>query len=505
MDFLCFLVSAKGLGVVASLLVSVCVAHMILKKYKPQTILFLGGITLFTLVIIINTAWGEPAKIIGNQFLPPDHVLNRVKTLGNPFLDIFASIEGLFSNRVAGLGLLIMSVMGFVKYMDSIGANKALVRVGVKPLQFIKSPYVVLVLAFLVGQTMKIAITSASGLGVLLMATMYPILLRLGVSRAAATAVIATTGCIDLGPASGTGIAIVEAAGILTSDGKADMATYFIRYQLPVAIPVLITVAILHFIVQYWFDKKEGYVSRVGQTIETGEGDETKAPAFYAMLPLVPLLLVLVFNEAVILEINRILGHLGSSVILPAKTIGLVAAILISVFITMVIEYFRSFNAKKVFDSIQTVFDGMGAAFASVITLIVAGEVFASGLLTTGSVNTLLAFATDAGSGVIPLTFFLQGLITVASLLMGSGDAAIFSFVSVGTVVAEHFNTEAIAVLMPMQICSSLARSFSPITAVVVAVSAIAGISPVEIIKRTAIPMIGGIITLTIVNTILFL
>ncbi|MCL2739295.1 MAG: hypothetical protein FWE30_07595, partial [Bacteroidales bacterium] len=69
----------------------------------------------------------------------------------------------------------------------------------------------------------------------------------------------------------------------------------------------------------------------------------------------------------------------------------------------------------------------------------------------------------------------------------------------------EHFNAEPIAVLMPMQICSSLARSFSPITAVVVAVSAIAGISPVEIIKRTAIPMIGGIITLTIVNTILFL
>ena len=505
MEFLSFVVSSRGLGVIVSILASLWVARLILKKYKPQTALFLGGITLFLLVLLISLIWGEAPKVIGNQHLPPDHILTRIKPIGNPLLDIFGAIEGLFSNRIAGLGLLIMSVMGFVKYMDAIGANKAFVRVGVKPLQFIKSPYVVLVLAFLVGQTMKIAITSASGLGVLLMATMFPILLRLGVSRPAATAVIATTGCIDLGPATGTGIAIVKAANILTSDGKADMATYFIKYQLPVAIPVLITIAILHFIVQYWFDKKEGYVFQAGQILETNDSDEIKPPAFYAVLPLIPLFLVLIINEAFILEINMLLAHFGSSVVIPNKTIGLFAAILVSLFFTMIIEYIRSFNAKKVFDSIQIVFDGMGAAFAGVITLIVAGEVFASGLLATGSVDTLLSFAKDSGAGVIPLTLFMQGLIVTASLLMGSGDAAIFSFISIGAVVAEHFNAEPIAVLMPMQICSSLARSFSPITAVVVAVSAIAGISPVEIIKRTAVPMIGGIITLTIVNIILFL
>ena len=474
MDFISFLITSKYFGVISSLFVSVWVARMILKKYKPQAVLFMGGIILLA--------------------------------LGNPFLDIFTAVEKLFSNRVAGLGLLIMSVMGFVKYMDNIGANRALVRVGVKPLQFIKSPYIVLVFAFLLGQTLKIAITSASGLGVLLMATMFPIMLRLGVSRAAATAVIATTGCIDLGPASGTGIATVEAAGILTSDGKADMATYFIKYQLPVAIPVIIVVALLHFIVQWWFDKKEGYVFRVNQSFKTNDTkNEICAPAFYAVLPLIPLLLVLIFNEMTIFEINWLLAFFGSSIVIPSKTIGLMAAILISVFLTMIIEYFRSFNTQKVFDSIQTVFDGMGLAFAGVITLIVAGETFAAGLLSTGAINTLLDFAKDAGAGVVPLTLFMQGLIVIASILMGSGDAAIFSFLSVGTIVAEHFNAEAIAVLMPMQICSSLARSISPITAVVVAVSAIAEISPVEVVKRTAIPMIGGIITLTIVNIILFL
>jgi DcuC family C4-dicarboxylate transporter len=421
-------------------------------------------------------------------------------------LDIFAGQERIFSTRIAGLGLVIMSVMGFVKYMDAIGANKTLVRIGVKPLKFIKSPYVVIVLAFLLGQTMKMAITSAAGLGVLLMATMYPILLSLGVSRAAATAVIATTGCIDLGPAAGTNVAIVEAAGILTSDGKADVARYFLKYQLPVAIPIIMVVSMLHFFVQRWFDKKDGYKINFNQTIEnTDKTDDVRMPNYYALLPLLPLFFVFTFNEMVILQINKLFAAMSFSFEFQPKTMGLITAIFLSVFITMLVEYIRSFNAKKVFESLQTVFDGMGFAFATVVTLIIAGEVFATGLLSTGSINTLLNLSQDAGAGVVPITIFMQGLITVFSVLMGSGDAAIFSFMSVGAMIAEHFNVEALSVIMPMQISSSLARSFSPITAVVVAVSAIAGLNPVEVVKRTIIPMIGGLITLTIVNAILFL
>ncbi|MCL2412905.1 MAG: C4-dicarboxylate transporter DcuC [Bacteroidales bacterium] len=505
MNFLLFLISPDGLGLIATLLVCTWAARLVLRKYKPQAVLFLGGIILLTLVILINWLWGQPTNIIGNPNLPPDHIFNRARTLGNPFFDIFTGKSSVFSTRVAGLGLLIMSVMGFVKYMDAIGANKALVRIGVKPLKFIKSPYIVLVCAFLLGLTMKMAITSAAGLGVLLMATMFPILLKLGVSRGAATAMIATTGSIDLGPAAGINVAIVEAAGILTMDGKADVARYFFQYQLPVAIPIIIVVATLHFVVQRWFDKKEGYTIRFDQTAEISEEEETPAPSYYAFFPLLPLFLVFFFNESVLNGINSLSASMGSSLYITPRTMGLATAIFLSLFVVMFVEYIRSLNAKKVFDSIQTVFDGMGYAFATVVTLIVAGEIFATGLLASGSVGTLLGFAEDAGAGVVPIAIFMQGLITVATVLMGSGDAAIFSFMGVGAIIAEHFDVEAISVIMPMQISSSLARSMSPITAVVVAVSAIAGLNPLEVVKRTAIPMIGGLITLAIVNAILFL
>ena len=506
MNFLSFLVSPNGLGLIATLLVCTWAARLVLRKYKPQAVLFLGGIILLTVVVLINWLWGQPTNLIGNPNLPPDHLFNRARTLGNPFLDIFAGKERIFSTRVAGLGLLIMSVMGFVKYMDAIGANKALVRIGVKPLKFIKSPYVVVVCAFLIGLAMKMAITSAAGLGVLLMATMFPIMLKLGVSRGAATAVIATTGCIDLGPAAGINVAIVEASGILTSDGTADVARYFFQYQLPVAIPMIIVISVLHFVVQRWWDKKEGFSFLNNQAADfEEEKDENPAPGYYAIFPLIPLLLVFTFNEVVLNGINGLFASMGSSWYIVPRTMGLATAVFLSLFFVMFVEYIRSLSAKKVFESIQTVFDGMGYAFATIVTLIVAGEVFATGLLASGSVGTLLEFAEDAGAGVVPIAIFMQGLISIATVLMGSGDAAIFSFMGVGAMIAEHFDVEAISVIMPMQISSSLARSMSPITAVVVAVSAIAGLNPLDVVKRTVIPMVGGIITLAIVNAILFL
>ena len=61
------------------------------------------------------------------------------------------------------------------------------------------------------------------------MVTVYPIVVSLGVSPLAATAVIGTSACLDLGPASGNAVLASKTAGI-------DAALYFVDYQIPVAI-----------------------------------------------------------------------------------------------------------------------------------------------------------------------------------------------------------------------------------------------------------------------------
>jgi C4-dicarboxylate transporter len=112
----------------------------------------------------------------------------------------------------------------------------------------------VLALGQCLGQCLAIFIPSASGLGLLLMVTMYPILVRLGVSPLAATAMIGTTQCLDIGPASGNSMLAAQQAGM-------DILPYFASHQVPVALCVTATVAFLHFVVQQAFDRKAGHVA----------------------------------------------------------------------------------------------------------------------------------------------------------------------------------------------------------------------------------------------------
>ncbi len=84
-------------------------------------------------------------------------------------------------------------------------------------------------------------ITSASGLGMLLMVTLFPTLVSLGVSRLSAVAVIATTMSIEWGNSGN------ELHFLLPRVAGMKIATYFFHYQLPVASCVIISVAISHF------------------------------------------------------------------------------------------------------------------------------------------------------------------------------------------------------------------------------------------------------------------
>jgi len=439
------------------------ISYLVIKNYKPQTVIFFGGMILFACAVIL----GKP-------------IIDAKQSMGNTWFDIFKVVENMFSTRVAGLGLMIMSVAGFVRYMDHIGASKAFVSIGVKPLHYVKSPYLVLALGYLIGQLMKMAITSAAGLGMLLMATMFPILTAFGVSRAAAAAIIVTSSCIDLGPAAATSNLIAKTAGI-------DVVTYFVHYQLVIAIIVMVTVAILHFFVQKWFDKKENNMTARAELAATVK-DEERSPAIYALLPVIPLLMIFIFSPIV-----------GSKI-----KMSLVSAMFFGIFVSLLFEYIRHRDGKKVFKSIQHFFDGMGGAFASIVTLVVAGETLANGLIAIGAVDIVLNASKMAGFGADAMTILLQVVITGATLVTGSGDASMFSFVGLAPVIAKQYNMDPVHLLLPMQFAATLARAVSPISAVCIAVAGIAAISPVEVAKRTAIPMAGAMIVTTIVTLILF-
>ena len=223
-------------NILAALVVTVIVGYFILKKYKPQAVLFAGGIALMILASLFHTGT----------------ILEEGAQTGFWFFDIFEYIKTVFADDASGTGLIIMAVGGFAIYMDKIGASKAMVSICITPLKKLNAPYLVLALSYVVGQFLNIFIPSAAGLSVLLMATLFPVLVELGVSRLSAAALVGTAACLDLGPASGASNMAAQTAGL-------DTMEYFITYQLPVSAVVVVVIAVLHYVVQKYFDKKMNF------------------------------------------------------------------------------------------------------------------------------------------------------------------------------------------------------------------------------------------------------
>ncbi len=442
------------MGLVISALVTFWVGYMIYKKYKPQPVLFMGGLILMYVAVALG--YGE--------------ILGKKAATGSTFIDAFEFMRTSLSSTAGRLGLNIMAVGAFAKYMDKIGASRALVRLTIKPLMALKSPYVVMSATWIVGMLIGLCINSASGLAMLLMVTMFPILVGLGVSRLSATAAVATTLCFDWSPSDTGTILSAETAGV-------DPVFYWSHYQVPIVAVAFVVVGILHYLTQKYMDKRDGHVVQPME-VETTTDEADNAPAFYAILPVIPLAMILSFSSLWITWIKM----------------NIVVAMFIGLFIGMICEYIRWRDGHKVLGDIQTFFDGLGMQMANVITLILAGQVFAKGLLTMGTITTFIEGSKGLGFGPMAMMLVMVAIIGVSAVVMGSGNAPFFAFAALTPAVAAASGVHPVLMLLPMHFAASIMRSCSPITAVIVVSSGMGGVSSFDLVKRTAIPMAGAML-----------
>ena len=169
---------------------------------------------------------------------------------------------------------------------------------------------------------------------------------------------------------------------------------------------------------------------------------------------------------------------------------NVVTAMFMSTFIAMVFEYIRTRDFGGTLAGLKNMFAGMGNSFATVISLIVSGEVFAAGLVKIGAVDSLTSGAQSLGMNTYLLIIIFCLVIAACAFLMGSGNAAFFSFAALAPKLAESMGISTLSLVLPMQIMTSFGRVVSPITAAIVAIAGVADVSPVQVVKRTCIPML---------------
>lgn len=447
------------------LVVLVVVAYLIVKNYHPALSLIIGAL------VLLACAW-----MLGHPIYPAG------EGTGFGLFDIFLKFKDTIIAQVSSAGIVIMILFGYSGYMNAIGANQMAVNFLVKPLMKIKRKSLFVPVVFLIGNLMSLVVPSASSLAIILMSILYPMLASMGISSLTAAGVIAMTATIMPTPLGADNVIAANTLGY-------DVLNYVV-WNAKISLPSLLIIAVAQYFWQKYCDKKEGEAAYVSLNEEgLSKQKEFDVPKFYAILPILPLLLIVGVGIA--------------GMFIKGITMDIFVLTFISFFIAVLVETLRLKSFKKVQDTAVEMFKGMGQGFSQVVMLVVGGSLFTSAIQTLGIIDSIMASVEASSSAGIVTTLIFSGATTLFGILSGGGLAMFYAVIELIPGIAEKAGIDGILISLPMQMIANLTRTISPVAAVVMIVASTVGVSPIRILKRTSVPTIIGIISVIALSILL--
>ena len=376
-----------------------------------------------------------------------------------------------------GLVPTIVTVMGFGYVMTFTKCSDHLVNLLVKPLA--RVPVIVIPGAVIITWLLNIVLPSAAGIAAAVGVLLIPALIALKVRpvMAAAAVFIGTWGSV-VSPGLMFNPQIADIAFKAKEIPAPDAMIVIMQEALPCAIGALVAAICLTIIC---IVLKEG----VGSTEivkELPEGEEIqkdfKVNPIKAIIPIIPLALLVLASKQV-----------G---VLPTKAFSVPVCMLIGTAIGLIVALV---NKQKIGDASKKFCRGAGDGFCDVVILIAAAAMFASGMKAIGLTGALV----DAMKGSQSVAMFAAAAGSfVMAAISGSGNAAALAFNQAITPNAADFGLTIVQLGAVAQIAAGLGRSMSPVAGGVIILAGIAGVNPMEVVKRTAIPAIVALIVVTL-------
>ncbi len=307
----------------------------------------------------------------------------------------------------------------------------------------------------------NIAIPSAAGCAAAVGSTLIPVMLRAGIKpAAAAAAVLAGTIGSYLSPGTSHNPYVAKMANMEVMDFIGFHSTYSLMCGAILVVGVLLVCLVLR-------DNKGDANAQVDESKLQKQDDFTPS-VLKALVMLVPIAILVSGNLWV-----------------PAIKMGVAQAMVIGAICALAVGRCNPQEFSKQF------FNGMGKGYADVMGIIIAAGVFAAGLRAAGLIDVCVDALKNAneyarwGGALGP---WIMGVIT------GSGDAATLAFNEAVTPHAEAFGMSIPGLGALAFLTGALGRTMSPLAGVTILVSGIAMVSPIEVIKRTALPCFVAVI-----------
>lgn len=398
------------------------------------------------IIVVIATIYGLIKRWETRLVLLSAGFLMALLSL-NPLI-AFQQFDNSMTN--ASLIIAICSAMGFAGVVSLTKCDVHLVALLTRPLG--RLGVLLLPASMCVTGLCSVAIPSTAGLCASVGPTLIPLLIRAGFKPAiAAAAVVAGTTPALFNPGVAHNVFVAKLADI----GVMDLIGLFAGKLVIFSALIIVGITIVCIVYR---DYSRQAASEAAAESTAASNLPEKVNAAYAFAPLLPVILLIGFTLWTDIKIS----------VATAMLVGAIYAIAVTR--TSPTEVTKKF------------FDGMGSGYAKILGIIIAAGVFAAGLKAAGVIDLMIGALTTANEWArVGGCFgpYFMGVIT------GSGDAAAFAFNEAVTSHATDFGMTIPSLGYLATVAGSFGRLSSPLCGGLILVASIAGVNPVEIVKRT--------------------
>lgn len=417
---------------------------------------------------------------------------------GHPEVIVQKFLTTLVSEQFA---LPIGCCLGFVFVLRQTGCDRHLVHLLVQPIQRVRP--LLIPGTVLVGALVNVPVLSQTSTAVLIGAVLVPVLRAARISPVTIGAALLLGSSIGgeiLNPGAPEVRTVAQASGeILKPNNWVAQALPLLLIELTVATAVFWLLSLpaeaRHARQVKLAESRCDWVGRRGATAPQKDAEAFRINLLKAMIPFVPITVLFLTQLPEPFRLFHVpmtwlvdVEHFQGT---PSQLHSAFDCRLIGAVMLLGVAAAALTERRQLPGTALTFFEGVGFAFAHIISLIVAASCFGEGVRQIGLakllgqlVETWPKLLTPAAIG-LPLSF---------AALCGSGMATTQSLFAFFVEPARHLHYDPLRLGAVVSLASAAGRTMSPVAAVTLMCAASAEVSPLQLVRRVVLPLLAGML-----------
>lgn len=452
-------------GLIATIIIFVLLFTAVFKKLNMQVTLAL----LCVVSLLVAVALGDttvPAKS------------------GNVWLDCFEYLPSYFGTTLAGTALIILFVVSFSDYMAEIGASQRLAEALAKPVLKIKSKVLLLTVSTFIAYVLMLILPSAMGTFVVCLGVLFPTLVRAGINPISIMLAFFVGANVVVGPGNPFAVLVL---GMM--EGAPDAATFFVQSALPVSAITMLCTGVVVGIWNLHMDKKVESFPAVSETALPKQ-TECTAPKWYALFPVLPVVLLIVFSSL--------------------TGIGIVFSVaggyFFSLIICFIIHFMVSKNKKDTYNNLSHFFGYFGDVMKSPCIIVCLSMFFGQAISKVGGLDFLVNWLiTTFGLGWYALLIVVAILYFIMCIFVGNSIAIPVTVpIVTAAMVSLGMESQLAMAAVILTFVGGLGKSLTPYEPKYLYISELCGnYDTMDLVRRNSVPIIFAFVLSLILSIVM--